>query len=217
MREVDLEELTAALSEHTPDPESVLDRFHDKRRRRAKRRTAAAGIAAGAAAIAALAIFVPRMAASPSSQVVATAGSATAGSATALSGGQAAAGASCTPVPLRTALASARTDGASVIVADGTLTGHTRDGLNALVLRDVRTLHGPRIASGVTGWVRPGVLPGGQGIRLFAIVWPPASLAPGRLLSAAPVAGGRVMFSASGCWRSADLALADVERLVTGG
>ncbi|HEX6526028.1 MAG TPA: hypothetical protein VF070_39350 [Streptosporangiaceae bacterium] len=210
---MDLEELTAALSEHTPDPESVLARFHEKQRRRAKRRTLAASCAASAAVIAALAAFLPRMGEMPSYSVVPAAGSA----ATASSGIQAAHAGSCAPVPLRTALADARTGGASVIVADGTLTGHTTDGLVAVVLRDVRTLHGPRIASGATGWVRPGALPGGPGTRLFAIVWPSASRAPGRLLSAAPVAGGQVMFSPSGCWRSADLALADVERLVTGG
>jgi hypothetical protein len=127
---------------------------------------------------------------------------------------------SCAAVPLQAAIASAVRGGASVIVATGALTGKSASGnpatagapaFYAMTLSSVRTLRGPAIASGSTAWI-PGaaagtassvssalLAPGGQ---LFAIVSPRAVTHDlvGPTLRLAPIVGGDVVFTPSGCW-----------------
>jgi hypothetical protein len=133
---------------------------------------------------------------------------------------------SCTGAPLRSQLAAAVHDGASLIVATGTLsrksvTGHP--GANgpaafyAITLRPVRTLRGPAVASGSTAWI-PGPAAGtpanpvnsallAPGGRLFAIVWPRAAThyLVGPTLQLAPIAGADVVFTPDVCWNLAGL------------
>ncbi|MFB7114239.1 hypothetical protein [Streptomyces sp. NPDC056291] len=47
---MDVDDLTAALAAHTPDPEAVLAALQTKRRKRARRRVLSAGCAAVVAA-----------------------------------------------------------------------------------------------------------------------------------------------------------------------
>lgn len=120
-------------------------------------------------------------------------------------------------------LATARRSGASVIVAVGSLTGKTAVSggqvYYQMSLRSVRTLSGPPIASGSTGWIGStrgpagsipsadaGALWGTDG-RLFAIAWPArmTGTTVGPVLHVAPVAGGRVILSSAGCWDSVGL------------
>ena len=131
--------------------------------------------------------------------------------------GPGAAGA-CTGAPLATQLAAAVHDGASLIVATGSLTGRSVTGappvpggapaFYAMKLRSVRTLRGPAVASGSTDWI-PGpargtpanpqnaalLAPGG---RIFAVVWPGAPV--GSTLQLVPIVGTDVVFTPYGCW-----------------
>jgi hypothetical protein len=127
-------------------------------------------------------------------------------------------------VPLPSQLAAAVRGGGSVIVATGTLTGKTVAASSstggayyAMTLRAVRTLAGPAITSGSTGWIAgpakgSAVTPEGQSLwardgSLFAIVTPAAGAgAPvGPVLRVAPVVNGQVVFTADGCWNVAGL------------
>jgi len=118
-------------------------------------------------------------------------------------------------------------DGASVIVAAGTLTGKsvTADAATAdapaffaMTLTAVQTLRGPAVAPGSTAWI-PGPVPGtvatpvnsallAPGGRLFAIAWPKAAtrdpVSP--TLQLAPVVGADVVFTPYGCWDLTGLA-----------
>jgi hypothetical protein len=134
-------------------------------------------------------------------------------------GGQGAAG-SCAGVPLKQEISAALRQGASVIVATGTLTGKSVTGspatagaadFYAMTLSSVQTLRGPAVATGSTAWI-PGPAPGASasvtsallapGGRLFAIVWPQAATHDlvGPTLRVAPVVGQDVVFTPSGCW-----------------
>jgi hypothetical protein len=131
----------------------------------------------------------------------------------------------CVATPLKDAIASAVRQGASVIVATGTLTGKSVTGnpvtagsaaFYAMTLSSVQTLRGPVIASGSTVWI-PGPAPGtpasvtnpllAPGGRLFAIVSPKAvtRYLIGPTLRLAPVVGGDVVFTPYGCWDVAGL------------
>jgi hypothetical protein len=80
-----------------------------------------------------------------------------------------------------------------------------------MTLTSVRTLRGPAIASGSTAWI-PAPAPGtaasvtspllAPGGRLFAIVSPSAvtHAVVGPTLQLAPIVGGDVVFTPSGCW-----------------
>jgi hypothetical protein len=142
-------------------------------------------------------------------------------SSSAASSGQAVSGTAladgCARMPLRERLAAARSAGASVIVAHGSLTGDTAAGYDAMALRSVRTLAGPRIASGTTAWV-PAGSPRAPDGRLFAIAWPKrvTHSAVGPTLVVAPVVNGQVIFGVSACWDTASLPLATVEQLTIG-
>ena len=130
-------------------------------------------------------------------------------------------------MPLKTQLTAAVRNGASIIVAAGTVTGRSVTGnpaaggapaFYAMTLRSVRTLRGPAVTPGSTAW-SPGpgrgttatpvnselLAPGG---RLFAIVWPRAAGrdSPGPVLQLAPVAGADVVFTPFGCWDLTGLA-----------
>ena len=128
---------------------------------------------------------------------------------------------SCTGAPLKSQLATAVQAGATVIVADGALTGKSVAGnratagapaFYAMTLTSVQTLRGPAVASGSTAWV-PGPAPGTKaspensallapGGRLFAIAWPKAATRclVGPALQLAPVVGTNVVFTPYGCW-----------------
>ena len=132
-------------------------------------------------------------------------------------------GEGCASVSLARTLATARSSGASVVVARGTLTGNrVQDGgpvYDAMILRSVRTISGPLIASGSVGWVfgargQSGPLPGADAGalwaadgQLFAIVWPrrATGLTVGPTLRIAPLVNGQVIFSAAGCWDATGL------------
>jgi hypothetical protein len=108
-----------------------------------------------------------------------------------------------------------------VIVATGTLTGAAASSASAsglpgstyyaMTLRAVRTLAGPPISSGSTGWIAgaakgSAVTTEGQSLwapdgALFAIVTPAGAGAPvGPVLRVAPVVNGQVIFGDAGCW-----------------
>jgi hypothetical protein len=127
---------------------------------------------------------------------------------------------SCAGIPLKQELATAVRQGASVIVATGTLTGKSVPGnpatagaaaFYAMKLSSVQTLRGQPVAPGSTAWI-PGPAPGTKasvtsallapGGRLFAIVWPQAVTHDlvGPTLRLAPIVGADVVFTPSGCW-----------------
>ena len=128
---------------------------------------------------------------------------------------------SCTGAPLKSQLAAAVHDGASLIVTVGTVTRKSVTGnqatggapeFYAITLTSVRTLRGPAVTSGSTAWV-PGPAPGttatpensallAPGGRLFAIAWPKTTTRypVGPALQLAPVVGPDVVFTPYGCW-----------------
>jgi hypothetical protein len=198
---MDLEELTAALTGPKPDRGAVLASFRRKHRRRKARRRRCwfCGFAAGVvvAAVAALVFISMAQSRLRSSVTVSPAG--------------------CSSTPLAQSLARARQAGASIFIAYGSPTGKTADsGYQGLVLRSVQMLTGPVIASGTTAWtdgtaIRAGADPvaaratGGQ---VLAIAWPAAVVgsAVGPIVHTAPVIGGNVLLTRSGCGDMANLA-----------
>lgn len=210
---MDREQLMAALAQHDADPGAVMAAFRAKRRRRARNRSlAVCGGLAAVGIVAATAVLQP-WASAPSPTA--------AGRSSGPPNSFPASG--CASVPLPETLATARRSGASVIVAVGSLTGKTAvsDGqvYYQMLLRPVRTLSGPPIASGSTGWIGStrgpagpipsadaGALWGADG-RLFAIAWPArlTGTTVGPVLHVAPVAGSRVILSSAGCWDSTGL------------
>jgi hypothetical protein len=129
--------------------------------------------------------------------------------------------ADCTGAPLKSQLAAAVRDGASVIVAAGTLTGTSVTGdpatagapaFYAMTLHSAQTLRGPAVAPGSTAWI-PGPAPGttanpensallAPGGRVFAVVWPKAATRDlvGPTLQLAPIVGTDVVFTPYTCW-----------------
>jgi hypothetical protein len=128
---------------------------------------------------------------------------------------------SCTGAPLKSQLAAAVRDGASLIAGVGTVTGKSLTvnqatagvpAFFAMTLTSVQTLRGPAVASGSTAWI-PGPAPGtaatpensallAPGGRMFAIAWPKAATREpvGPWLQLAPVVGADVVFTPYGCW-----------------
>ena len=124
----------------------------------------------------------------------------------------------CTGAPLAAQLTAAVHDGASLIVATGSLAGRSVTGkppvpggapaFYAMTLRSVRTLRGPAVASGSTGWIpgpARGTPPNPQNStllapdgRIFAVVWPGAPV--GSTLQLVPIVGTDVVFTPYGCW-----------------
>lgn len=211
-------DLTAAFAGHDPDPGAVKAAFHAKRRRRTRNRyLAASGGLAAAGVVAVMSVLQP-WASAP--------GPAGAGQPAGPPAPSAAGG--CAAVSLPETLATAVRRGASVIVADGSLTGKTAAGSATggeiyyqMLLRSVRTLAGPAVASGSTGWIASGrgpagLIPGadagalwGTDGHLFAIAAPAAELGTGTtvgtVLRVAPVTHGSVIFSTAGCWDTSGL------------
>lgn len=125
----------------------------------------------------------------------------------------------CAAMPLEATLAEARHAGASVVEAQGTLTGRTvaQDGpvYHQMVLRAVTTLSGPAVPDGTQVWVSAATGPSGpipgadsgalwsKDGRLFAILW--RNQAPGPTLRIAPMVANDVIFSSAGCWDTAGL------------
>lgn len=252
---MDTEELTAALAEpgHVPEQHSVMATFERKRRRRARQRWSVAGGCLAAAAVIAAFAAVPRsapdQASSAASGAAATAGPReSANGAASGPGHHMSAGITgpfaneCTPASVSQRVTDAVSAGGSVIIANATPAGPAANGRQPVVLRDVQTLRGPRIASGVAAEAAVNFAGGGLRGQVFAIVLPAAtgSSATGnaatgnaatgnaatgnaagsgpapREVLAAPVSGGTVRFSGARCWDTADTPLATVERLVTG-
>jgi hypothetical protein len=208
---VNLEQLTAALTQHDADPDAVMATFHAKRHRHARNRNLAIGGVAAAAIVMVVAMLQP-WATPPRSATTAQPNAP--GKPTAATG--------CASVSLQETLAMARQGGASVIVANGSLTGKTVvDGqiYHQMILQSVQTLSGPAITSGSTGWIDSrrgpsGPIPGADAGalwatdgRLFAIAWPAGQTgtAVGPVLRIAPLANGQVIFSSAGCWDTAGL------------
>lgn len=210
---MDREQLMAALAMHDADPDAVMVSFRTKRRRRARNRgLAACGGLAAVGIVAAVAVLKPWASALPPTAAHGTSGPPTTSPAS-----------GCASVSMPDTLATARRGGASVIVAVGSLTGKTAVSggqvYYQMSLRSVRTLSGPPIASGSTGWIGStrgpagpipsadaGALWGADG-RLFAIAWPArvTGTTVGPVLHLAPVVGSRVILSSAGCWDSAGL------------
>lgn len=236
---MDIEELTATLRDprHAPEPDVVMAAFSRKRRRRARQRWSMAGGCLAAAAVAATAVILPRPARSPSpaaasahpsAAVPVTPGRGTGngtGAVHHLAAGTAEAPAeACAPVSLSQRIAAAIRSGGSVIVADASASGTAANGREPVILRDVRTLRGPRIASAITGYAVADFTHGGLRGQVFAIVLPPAAAGAGPASSgpaadqvmAVPVSGGTVRFAGASCWGMADTPLATAERLATG-
>jgi hypothetical protein len=129
---------------------------------------------------------------------------------------------SCVSMSLEETFDDARQAGASIIVANGTLTGRTTlDGniYYEMVLNTVDTLSGPAIAPGTAAWLDSrrgpsGPIPGpdhgplwGPDGDLLAIALPAAltkkAVAP--ILRVAPVVGDQVIFGGTGCWDTVGL------------
>lgn len=232
---MDIEELTAALRDpaQAPEPDAVMATFARKHRRRARQRWSVAGGCAAAVLIAAAVVILPRAVQNSASPAASAGGAMAVPAAPAhraangaenapAAGGAGASAGACTPVPLAQRVADAIRSGGSVVIAGASSSGTTADGQQTVVLRDVRTLRGPRIASGITGYAAAGFTSGSLRGQVFAIVLPAAAggavhggPTAGTVL-AAPVSGGTVRFSATNCWGTASMPLASVERLVTG-
>ncbi|HEX6499848.1 MAG TPA: hypothetical protein VF054_12565 [Micromonosporaceae bacterium] len=206
---MDLDQLTTALAQHDPDPQTVLAALNDKRHRYARNRWLVA--ASGGVAAAAIVVVVTSLGApSPHSVVPGERDSPP----PAVANG-------CAVIPLSQTLAMARQSGASVIVATGTLTGKTADRqlYHEMTLQSVQTITGPPIASGSSGWINgqqgpAGPVPGTDAGalwapdgRLFAIAWPETATGTtiGPVLRIAPVVGDKVVFSTAGCWDTTGL------------
>lgn len=210
---MDREHLLAALAEHDADPDAVMAAFRVKRRRRARNRRLAVGGGLAAVGIVTAVAVVQPWAAAPSPTA---ARPATSRSATSQASG-------CASVSMLQTLATADRSGASIIVAAGSLTGKTATSEGQIyyqmLLHSVRTLSGPSVASGSTGWIGSTRGPGGQipgadagalwgaDGRLFAIAWPAqvTGTAVGPVLDVAPVVHRSVILSSAGCWDSAGL------------
>jgi hypothetical protein len=195
MRTVELDELTAALAGPRPDRATVLASFHRKHRRtKAKRRLWwASGFAA--CLVVALAIVTTTQS-RPHSSVTTSPSPA-----------------GCSPAPLAQSLAQAQQAGASILLAYGSPTGQTAGtGYQAVVLSSVRMLSGPVIASGTTAWTDGTAISAGTGPAaggpVLAIAWPAAvaGSAVGPIVHTAPVVGGNVILTRSGCGDVANLA-----------
>lgn len=210
---MDREQLIAALAKHDADPGAVMAAFRAKRRRRARdRRLAVGGGLAAFGIVTALAVVQPWASAPSPTAARRVTGPPTAPQAS-----------GCASVSMPQTLATAERSGASVIVAVGSLTGKTATSEGQIyyqmLLRSVRTLSGPSIASGSAGWIAStrgpaGQIPGadagalwGANGRLFAIAWPErvTGTTVGPVLHVAPVAHSSVILSSAGCWDSAGL------------
>jgi len=200
---VDVNELRTALSRHDPDPDAVLDNLKAKRQRRHRRRQGIVSSLAVAAIIAA------------GAGAWFTMGPPSGSHHSANQPGSAAEAAGCTP--LDDWLSRAR--GSSVITGVGTLSGRTGlDGYinHEVVITNIKTLSGPKIADATRAWVsvpehkpKPGVVDGGPDGPLwgpgntFFGVYTPQKLNGGPLgatLRQLPLVGDKVIFVSAGCW-----------------
>ncbi|MFF4830008.1 hypothetical protein ACFY20_45670 [Streptomyces sp. NPDC001312] len=196
---MDVDDLTAALAAHTPDPEAVLTALQTKRRRRARQRVLAAG---GAAVVAASVITLW------------SAGFGTPAASTAVEGAKA-----CAAFPMQENFTIAREEGFTVVLAKGVLTGRSASPVGPVYaemrLTDVRTLSGPEIRSGSTVWLRsdagrdggpvPGMPSGSLWARdgsLLGVIGPQVDDGgpEGSVMRVAPVVDGQVVLSTAGCW-----------------
>jgi hypothetical protein len=196
------DELITTLSRHDPNPELVMADLGVKRRRRTRTRLlTGAGIVV--CAIVAVSLILTQIPGPRPQPIVSSAGG-------------------CASVSMADTLATAKSAGASVVVATGVLTGQrAQDDLryDAMALRSVRTLSGPPVQPGSVVWVSGALGPSGQvpgadagalwapDGQLFAIVWPreATGLTVGPTERIAPVVNGQVILSAAGCWDATGL------------
>jgi hypothetical protein len=197
MRTMELEELTAALAGPKPDREAVLTSFRLKHRRRKTRRRLWWFGGVAACLVVAVTFIMTGQARPRTSVTVSPAG--------------------CAPAPLAQSLARARQAGASILIAYGSPTGTTAgSGYQGVVLHSVRMLSGPVIASGTTAWADGRAISAGTGPavaritsgQMLAIAWPAAVAGSevGPIVHTAPVMGGNVILTRSGCEDVASLA-----------
>lgn len=194
---MNVEHLTAALTSHDADPNAALTALRAKRRR--NHGLLVGGVVA-AVAVATVAGLHPWS-----------------GSRPVLAGAN-----GCAQISLPDTLTMARQGGASVILATGSLTGHTvtdSQTHHEMRLQSIRTLSGPPVAIGSSGWLTGALGPAGPAPgadagalwatdgHLFAITWPArqAGTAVGPVLRIAPVVGTDVIFSSAGCWDTTGL------------
>jgi hypothetical protein len=204
VRTVNIPQLTSALAGHEPDPGAVLAALRTKRRRRNRTRGLSAAAVVFVVAVAVV-VWRPWTPSPPPAE----------------NPPQEANG--CASMSLADTLAAAVRGGATVILANGSLTSaHVLDNqaYDEMRLHSVRTLAGPALAADSTGWVAggsgpAGPLPGADAGALwapdgslFAIAWPAdrTGTKVGPLLRVAPVVDGQVIFSSAGCWDTTGLA-----------
>jgi hypothetical protein len=240
---VNIDQLLESLAENDPNTFRVMTQFERKRRTARNRWYAASGgLAVAAAAIAAVALLPAINFGSATMSSSSAAGSAAEPASLPQATPRPASGEgasspayysgslpSCAAVPLRQAITTAVRQGGSVIVGYGTATGTSVAGNQAtggapayyaVTLRSVRTLAGPKVASGSTAWIPGSISAGTAGTasspeggtlwapdgQLFAIVTPTVAGSPrGPVLRSAPVINGQVIFSSYGCWDVAGL------------
>lgn len=249
---MNIDQLMDSLSANDPNEGSVLGLVYRKRRAARQRMYAASGGLA-VVVVAVLGGFLLQgahlgvTAASSSSSAAGVAAAPNAGASSAAAAGGAGpvlapqatngersgfsgsgSSTSCAGESLKSQLAMAVQQGASIIVSYGTASGTSTAGRVAggvsyyeVTLRSVQTLAGPEIRSGSTAWVQgsvgtssggTSVTPEGQSLwapggELFGIVTPAVTggATPFTVLRAAPVTGGQVIFSLDECWNTAGL------------
>lgn len=201
---MNVEQLTSAFAAHDADPDVVLAALRAKRRRSTRNRGLVSGGAVAAVAVGVVAVLQPWATSRPAAPLPPAAAN------------------GCGVVSLPDTLAMARQNGASVIVATGSLTGRTvldSQVYYQMKLRSVHTLSGPPVAAGSSGWLASdrgpaGPIPGADAGalwatdgRLFAIASPARQTGTtvGPVLRIAPVVHGQVIFSTAGCWDTTGL------------
>ncbi|GAA4599221.1 hypothetical protein BJY16_002998 [Actinoplanes octamycinicus] len=198
--------LRDVLSRHDADPDVVLTQLRVKQRARRRRQTIFA-VTAGVMLVAGGVGIWSRLGEAPG-----TTSSTAAESPTTADAGLAAN--ACLALP--ESLSRARSEGVSVIVARGKLTGRTRiDGYryHEVTLSHVRTLTGPAVGEGATVWTQAasgsadagpeGPLWGPDGALLG--FYAPQNVNRGSLgavVSHVPVVGNSAILAADGCWNS---------------
>jgi len=215
---MDLTELRTALTHHDADPTTVLHQIQTKKKRRRRRH----GIIGSLAAATLIATGAGIWSATSPSPISPNSALNSSRASTTTSGNPNPAVAADGCLPLEGWLSRER--GISAVTGVGTQTGRTKpDGYinHEVVITDIKTLAGPKIAEGTKAWVKvpdhtakPGVVDAapdgplwGPGNTFFG-VYIPQKLNRGPLgatLHQLPLVGDKVIFKSSGCWGSFSL------------
>ncbi|WIM95015.1 hypothetical protein ACTOB_007076 [Actinoplanes oblitus] len=203
--------LRDVLSRHDADPDAVLTQLRAKQGVR-RRRQAMIAVGAAVVLVAGGVGVWSRLGQVPATPNL-TAGASPAGADRSAGADAGQAASACLALP--ESLSRAPSEGVSVIVARGQLTGRIRlDGYryHEMTLSHVRTLTGPAVGEGATVWTQAasgseggpeGPLwgPGGALLGFYA----PQKVNRGSLgavVSHVPVVGGSAVLAADGCWNS---------------